>query len=135
MPMVMAARFCTPRIPCHVVSSPFFFRAINRATLRSIGLSPVEFRSINGMETGRFSKYEQEFYRDLIEQLDLDPERTLMVGDERTRDGRARDVGIDFYHYNRWGRLYDSGERSELQGGATNLIRLLFDNGPVLSDE
>lgn len=128
VPMVVAARFITARRRCHIASSPLWLQAANRETIRNIGLCPGRFQTINGLETGRFSKYEDGFYDDLISRLDLDPARTLMVGDELTRDGRARDAGMDFFHYDRWGRFYDRGEQADYRGKAPELLRLVFDS-------
>lgn len=80
-----------------VATNPLFpIQAVKRR-IHWAGLSPADFELITSFETMHACKPNPAFYREVLEHLNVQPEETLMVGNDAREDLAAGDLGIQTY--------------------------------------
>lgn len=103
-----AASFCdsNPLIPeliadlkaagCRLViaTNPIFPKIANYKRIRWAGLEPEDFAYVSYLENSHYAKPNPEYYRELLEKLDLNPAETVMIGNDMTEDLAATEAGI-----------------------------------------
>ena len=71
-----------------LATNPLFPAIATRQRIRWAGLEPEDFQLVTTYENSRFCKPNPAYYRDLLDQLGLEPERCLMVGNDVDEDIR-----------------------------------------------
>ncbi len=80
-----------------LATNPIFPAAGTRSRLGWTGLEPSEFELVTTYENSRFCKPNVNYYRDILDQLDLRPEECLMVGNDMTEDVAAAELGMQVF--------------------------------------
>lgn len=80
-----------------LATNPIFPAAGTRVRLGWTGLEPEDFRLVTTYENCRFCKPNVNYYRDILERLDLRPEECLMVGNDMTEDTAAAELGMGVF--------------------------------------
>jgi FMN phosphatase YigB (HAD superfamily) len=73
-----------------------------QARLRWGQLDDIPFRHLTSFENSRYCKPQSGYFRDIVEQLGLTPERCLMVGNDTTQDLSAAAVGMQTFLVDTW---------------------------------
>ncbi len=90
------ARECGMKVA--IATNPIFpLRAIEHR-LSWAGIDPAEVDLITSYENMRATKPHPDYYRQICEMLELAPSECLMVGDDRTLDLPAADIGIRTFY-------------------------------------
>lgn len=84
-------------IPAVLATSPLFPAAGTRNRMGWAGLTPEDFVYYTTYENSRFCKPNPEYYREILEKLELVPEECLMVGNDVTEDMVAGSLGIQVF--------------------------------------
>ena len=58
---------------------------------------PEDFSYISCFENSSYAKPKKEYYQEILDKLDLDPEETIMVGNDVLEDGIVEELGVDCY--------------------------------------
>lgn len=77
-----------------LATNPIFPAVGTESRLGWTGLAPSDFELVTTYENSRFCKPNVNYYRDILDQLDLRPEECLMVGNDMTEDTAAAELGI-----------------------------------------
>lgn len=92
---VAAARSLSDKVV--LATNPLFPPCAVRTRLSWIGLTPEDFDYVTTYDNSRYCKPNPKYYAELKEKLDLDPDATLMIGNDIGEDGAAAAVGFDVY--------------------------------------
>lgn len=80
-----------------LATNPLFPAVATHSRLRWAGLEPEEFLRITTYENSRFCKPNPDYYRQLLEELDLQPQHCLMVGNDAREDMVAQNLGMEVF--------------------------------------
>ena len=81
-----------------LATNPLFPRIATLQRIRWAGLEPEDFERFTTYEDCRFAKPNPAYYRELLDQLGLEPGRVLMVGNDVDEDIRpARALGMQTF--------------------------------------
>ena len=80
-----------------VATNPLFPLRANESRLKWAGLDLSDFEYCTCYETSRFCKPNLDYYRAILEHLDVKPEDCLMVGNDVREDMVARELGMDVF--------------------------------------
>lgn len=80
-----------------LATNPIFPRVGTESRVRWTGLEPSEFELVTTYENSRYCKPNVNYYREVLDQLDAKPKECLMVGNDVTEDGAARELGMEVF--------------------------------------
>lgn len=90
-----------------IATNPVFPRRLIEARLRWAGLDRYPFSLVTCYENSRHCKPNPEYFQEVLEKLELLPERCLMIGNDNHHDTAALRAGIPTYLVETW--LVDRG--------------------------
>lgn len=80
-----------------LATNPLFPAIATRSRARWAGLNPDDFDLITTYETSRHCKPNPDYYRDILEILNLRPEECVMVGNDVGEDMIAESLGMQVF--------------------------------------
>lgn len=80
-----------------LATNPIFPAIATYSRVRWAGLTPEDFCHITTYENSRFCKPNPAYYRDILENLGLDPAECVMVGNDEGEDGAATALGLPVF--------------------------------------
>jgi FMN phosphatase YigB (HAD superfamily) len=80
-----------------LATQPAFPAVATRSRIRWAGLTPEDFELYTTYENSRFCKPNPAYYRDILTQMNLNPEECLMVGNDVTEDMIAQELGMQVF--------------------------------------
>lgn len=80
-----------------LATNPVFPRYATESRIRWAGLSVDDFECVTTYENSSFSKPKEGYYKELLENLGIKAEETLMVGNDVVDDMTAETVGINVF--------------------------------------
>ena len=80
-----------------LATNPIFPAVATNMRIKWAGLSKDDFLKVTVYENSHFAKPNPEYYRELTDELGLDPAKCLMVGNDAVEDSSALKLGMDFY--------------------------------------
>ncbi len=80
-----------------LATNPIFPSVATESRMRWAGLKPEDFRYYTVYENSGFCKPNPDYYREILEKLELRAEDCLMVGNDADEDGAAAELGIPVF--------------------------------------
>lgn len=80
-----------------LATNPLFPRIATESRIRWAGLTPEDFEFYTSYETSRFCKPNLNYYKQIINQLQVSPEECLMVGNDVDEDMIACALGMQVF--------------------------------------
>lgn len=80
-----------------LASNPLFPMIAQKSRMNWAGLNTDDFAYITSYENSHFCKPSKEYYTEIAELLNLNPEECLMVGNNATEDMVAREAGMNVF--------------------------------------
>ena len=80
-----------------LATNPLFPAIATRSRARWAGLDPDDFAYITTYENSYHSKPNPDYYREILEKLDLQPEECLMVGNDASEDTVPAQLGMQVF--------------------------------------
>ena len=80
-----------------LATNPLFPAVATQSRARWAGLDPKDFSLITTYENSRFCKPNPDYYRDILDTLQIAPEECVMVGNDVEEDMIARDLGMQVF--------------------------------------
>lgn len=80
-----------------LATNPLFPMIANHHRIRWAGFEPSEFEYISSFETNHYCKPHLEFYKEVLENINKDPENCYMVGNDVYDDLSSGKLGIETY--------------------------------------
>lgn len=80
-----------------LATNPLFPAIATRSRIRWAGLDPDDFAYITTYENSHHSKPNPDYYREILEKLNLLPEECLMVGNDVSEDMVAEKLGMQVF--------------------------------------
>lgn len=80
-----------------LATNPIFPQVATYSRIRWAGLRPEDFRFITTYENSRYCKPNLDYYREILEKLDLRPQAVLMVGNDVSEDMVAEELGMGVF--------------------------------------
>lgn len=80
-----------------LATNPIFPAIATHSRARWAGLDPEDFRLITTYENSRYCKPNPEYYRQILRELELEPEECLMVGNDVSEDMIAGELGMEVF--------------------------------------
>ena len=80
-----------------LATNPIFPAIATESRIRWAGLSHEDFELYTTYENSRFCKPNLDYYRDILAQMDVNPEDCLMVGNDVGEDMVARKLGMQVF--------------------------------------
>ncbi len=80
-----------------LATNPFFPAIATHSRIRWAGLDPADFCHITTYENACHCKPNPDYYRDILQELSLDPSECLMVGNDVEEDMLAADLGMSVF--------------------------------------
>ena len=80
-----------------LATNPLFPAIATHSRIRWAGLAPEDFDLITTYENSCHSKPNPEYYRDILEKLNLDPQECLMAGNDAEEDMTAEQLGMKVF--------------------------------------
>lgn len=80
-----------------LASNPLFPMIAQKSRMNWAGLNTDDFAYITSYENSHFCKPSKEYYTEIAELLNLNPEECLMVGNNATEDMVARKAGMNVF--------------------------------------
>lgn len=80
-----------------LATNPIFPAVATENRIRWAGLSPEDFDLYTTYENSRHCKPNPDYYRDIVEQLGVDPKECLMVGNDVKEDMVAETLGMKVF--------------------------------------
>ena len=77
-----------------LATNPVFPREATFSRVRWAGLEPEEFELVTTYENSRFCKPDPRYYDEICKKLRMDPEETLMVGNDTSDDTGGEAIGM-----------------------------------------
>ncbi len=84
-------------IPAILATNPLFPAVATHSRIRWAGLQPEDFALITTYDNSRHCKPNLAYYRDILEQLDLDAADCIMVGNDVDEDMIAQQLGMKVF--------------------------------------
>ena len=89
-------------IPLVLATNPVFPEFMIQARLRWAGLDDIPFVHLSSFENSCYCKPQSGYFREILAQLQLAPERCLMVGNDADQDMSAAAVGMQTFLVDTW---------------------------------
>lgn len=80
-----------------LATNPLFPSVATKKRIGWAGLDPEDFELITTYENSRFCKPNPEYYKEIIEKINISPESLLMVGNDVSEDMIAENLGLDVF--------------------------------------
>lgn len=80
-----------------LATNPLFPAVATHSRVRWAGLDPNDFELITTYENSRFCKPNPDYYRDILDTLQIKPEQCVMVGNDVEEDMIAESLGIEVF--------------------------------------
>ena len=80
-----------------LASNPLFPMVAQKSRMNWAGVNVDDFSYITSYENSHFCKPSKEYYTEIAELLNLNPEECLMVGNNATEDMVAREAGMNVF--------------------------------------
>lgn len=80
-----------------LATNPIFPRSAVESRIRWAGLDVSDFEYITTYENSRYCKPNPEYYNEILNRLNLQPEECLMAGNDVTEDMAAQTVGMNVF--------------------------------------
>ncbi len=80
-----------------LATNPLFPQIATQNRIRWAGLEPEEFEFYTTYETSRYCKPNLNYYEDILEQLNVEPQECLMVGNDVSEDMIAEKLGMKVF--------------------------------------
>ncbi len=80
-----------------LATNPIFPAVATQARIRWAGLEPSDFEICTTYENSSFCKPNTNYYRQILQQLQVQPEECLMVGNDVVEDMVARELGLSVF--------------------------------------
>lgn len=80
-----------------LATNPLFPAIATHSRVRWAGLKPEDFRHITTYENSSRCKPNPDYYREILDKLELSPEQCLMVGNDVAEDMIARELGMQVF--------------------------------------
>ena len=80
-----------------LATNPIFPAVATQSRIRWAGLSPEDFELYTTYENSRFCKPNPDYYREILQRLDLRGEECLMVGNDVREDMAAETLGMETF--------------------------------------
>lgn len=80
-----------------LATNPLFPAIATEKRIRWAGLDPNDFTFISTYENSHYSKPDLNYYREILERLDLSAEECLMIGNDVDEDMAAADLGMHVF--------------------------------------
>lgn len=80
-----------------LATNPLFPAIATHSRTRWAGLDPEDFALITTYENSRFCKPNPDYYRDILDTLQVRPEECVMVGNDVGEDMIARELGMQVF--------------------------------------
>lgn len=80
-----------------LATNPLFPAIATQNRIRWVGLQPEDFEYITTYENSHYCKPNPDYYREILEQLHLQPEECLMVGNDVGEDMVASHLGMKVF--------------------------------------
>ncbi len=80
-----------------LATNPIFPAIATESRIRWAGLETTDFAHYTTYENSRFCKPNLDYYRDILEKFDLQPQECLMVGNDVGEDMVARELGMEVF--------------------------------------
>lgn len=114
-----------------LATNPIFPKVATESRIRWAGLQPEDFRLYTTYENASYCKPNPDYYREILDKLNLRPEECLMVGNDVAEDMVAETLGMKVFLLpacviNREGRdidAYPHGDFDDLLAYVTTLPR------------
>lgn len=85
-----------------LATNPVFPEFMIQARLRWAGLDDIPFRYLTSFENSRYCKPQADYFQEILGNLELDPKRCLMIGNDAEQDMAAASVGIETFLVDTW---------------------------------
>ncbi len=80
-----------------IATNPLFPKTAVVERLRWVNIDDFEYELITSYENSRFSKPHIQYYREILDKLEIAPEDTIMVGNDMQEDMVAGELGVRTY--------------------------------------
>ena len=80
-----------------LATNPLFPAVATQSRVRWAGLEPEDFAWITTYENSRYCKPNPDYYREILDKLNLKPGECLMVGNDIQEDGAAAKLGMPVF--------------------------------------
>ena len=80
-----------------LATNPLFPAVATQSRVRWAGLEPEDFAWITTYENSRYCKPNPDYYREILDKLNLKPGECLMVGNDVQEDGAAAKLGMPVF--------------------------------------
>ena len=80
-----------------LATNPLFPAVATKSRIKWAGLDPADFEWITTYENASYCKPNPEYYREILNKLDLNPEECLMVGNDAQEDMVAKSLGMHVF--------------------------------------
>lgn len=80
-----------------LATNPIFPAVATRSRLSWVGLESADFELITTYENSRFCKPNVNYYREVLDKLDMRGSECLMVGNDMTEDTAAAQLGMEVF--------------------------------------
>lgn len=80
-----------------LATNPLFPPIATQSRVRWAGLQPEDFEWITTYDNSSFCKPNPEYYREILDKLQLKPEQCLMVGNDAVEDMAAAQLGMQVF--------------------------------------
>ena len=114
------------RLNVILATNPLFPREATCNRIRWAGLKSEDFTDITTYENSHYCKPNVRYYQEIVERCGIDPDESMMVGNDITEDLSAGDLGMKTYLVTDC--LLNKGNRkdtSDYQGSLSDLLRFL----------
>lgn len=103
-----------------VASNAIMPKVAIEARVRWAGLDPAQFDFVTGMENMHFCKPNVGFFREIAQNIGVEPEHCIMIGNDKEEDMPAHEIGMKTFLVGD-----ESGENIDWHGDLTGFYQLL----------
>lgn len=112
--------------PLILATNPIFPQVATYSRIRWAGLDPDNFTFITTYENSSYCKPNVEYYREIVEKMNLDPHQCLMIGNDVEEDMVSANLGMDSYLVTNCLINSKNKDLSNYQKGSMNDLLNLF---------
>ena len=109
-----------------LATNPIFPQVATYSRIRWAGLDPDDFTFITTYENSSYCKPNVEYYREIVEKMNLDPHQCLMIGNDVEEDMVSANLGMDSYLVTNCLINSKNKDLSNYQKGSMNDLLNLF---------
>lgn len=80
-----------------LATNPLFPKVATESRIRWAGLQPEDFETYTTYETSHYCKPNLDYYREVLDRLQVSPEECLMVGNDTAEDMIAEQLGMKVF--------------------------------------